>query len=68
MNIVLRNYSGIQDFRAVSNFLVANYKPDNAEGNWLQPRWEYMHYRTDIVGKIDVRKIGIWEMKEILSG
>ncbi len=61
MNIVLRNYSGVQDFHAVSNFLVANFKPDNADGNWLQPRWEYMHYRTDIVGEIDVSKIGIWE-------
>jgi len=52
MSIKLRNYSGNKDFQAICNFLTANYQPDNTDGNWLEPRWEYMHFRSDIIGKL----------------
>lgn len=61
MTIKIRGYSGAGDFHAISDFLIANYLPDNADGNWLQPRWEYMHFHPDIMRSIDAMKIGIWE-------
>jgi predicted N-acetyltransferase YhbS len=68
MSIKLRNYSGEKDFKAISDFLISNYQPDNADGNWLEPRWEYMHFRSDIIGKIDTGKIGIWEDNNKIVG
>ena len=68
MSIKLRNYSGGKDFQAISDFLTANYQPDNTDGNWLQPRWEYMHFRSDIICKVDPGKIGIWEDNNKIVG
>jgi predicted N-acetyltransferase YhbS len=68
MSVKVRNYSGSKDFQAISDFLIANYQPDNADGNWLEPRWEYMHFRSDIIAKIDTGKIGIWEDNSKIVG
>jgi predicted N-acetyltransferase YhbS len=68
MSSKVRNYSGEKDFQAISDFLTANYQPDNADGNWLEPRWEYMHFRSDIIGKIETGKIGIWEDNNKIVG
>jgi predicted N-acetyltransferase YhbS len=68
MNIKLRKYSGHNDFQAICNFLTAHYQPDNTDGNWLEPRWEYMHFRSDIISKIDIGKIGIWEDNSKIVG
>lgn len=68
MSIQLRNYSGKKDFEAICDFLTTNYEPDNADGNWLEPRWEYMHFRSDIISKIDTGKIGIWEDNSKIIG
>jgi len=61
MAIKIRNYEQSRDNQSISDFLVANYLPDNRDGNWLQPRWEYMNFRSDIIAKIDTSRIGIWE-------
>ena len=68
MSVKVRNYSGSKDFQAISDFLIANYQPDNADGNWLEPRWEYMHFRSDIIGKIETHKICIWEDNNKIVG
>jgi len=57
MNI--RHYNHNQDYSRVDDFLVEIYQPGDTFGNWLQPRWEYMHYnQTD---EPDPTKIGIFE-------
>ena len=68
MSVKVRNYSGKKDFQAISDFLISNYQPDNSDGNWLEPRWEYMHFRSDIIGKINTGKIGIWEDNNKIVG
>jgi hypothetical protein len=44
----------------VSDFLFGLYQPDNRDGNWFQPVWEYAytHPRFDAES---VRRIGVWE-------
>jgi predicted N-acetyltransferase YhbS len=68
LSVKVRNYSRKNDFHAICDFLIDNYQPDNADGNWLEPRWEYMHFRSDIIGKIDTGKIGIWEDNNKIVG
>src|SRR4030067_2202283 len=60
MSIKFRNYKLPNDFKLVGDFLVENYRPDNRDGNFLQPAWEYMHSHpwTD---EQSFNKIGIWE-------
>ena len=35
----MHSYDRAQDFERVSDFLVRHYRPDNCDGNWLQPAW-----------------------------
>ncbi len=60
MTVTLRTYAGLSDFYAVGDFLVANFQPDNRDGNWLQPTWEYMHSHS-FLDRQALPKIGIWE-------
>jgi predicted N-acetyltransferase YhbS len=60
MMIGMRNYGGPQDFERVSDFLIRHYQPDNRDGNWLQPAWEYMHSHPALDGSA-LDRIGIWE-------
>jgi len=48
------------DCAAVSGFLVGLYEPDNRDGNWLQPIWEYA-YTHPSFDEASVGRIGIWE-------
>jgi predicted N-acetyltransferase YhbS len=43
VNIKLRQYNVKKDFKTVGDFLVKHYLPENRDGNYLQPAWEYMH-------------------------
>jgi len=55
-----RHFQGGPDYAAVSDFLTGLYEPDNRDGNWFQPIWEYAYthpwFDADSAGKI-----GIWE-------
>jgi len=55
-----RQYEYLADYGRVSEFLVAHYQPGNADGNWLQPTWEYMHFHP-LLDSSSLGKIGIWE-------
>jgi len=55
-----RQYEYPADYGRVSEFLVAHYQPGNADGNWLQPEWEYMHFHP-LLDRSSLGKIGIWE-------
>mgnify|MGYP006280224159 CR=1 FL=1 len=62
MTVKVRSYEWPKDFDRVSNFLVDIYNPDKEYRykNWLQPRWEYMHYHPNLK-KENLDRIGIWE-------
>jgi len=58
----LRTCAGPVDFPTISNFLFSLYQPDNRDGNWLQPMWEYA-YTHPWFDEEAVPRIGIWEAK-----
>ncbi|OCL27144.1 hypothetical protein U472_06590 [Orenia metallireducens] len=71
MTIKVREYNHEEDFKLIGDFLVNTYKPGKEIINWLQPRWEYMHYHPYLfVNKLDKKfdKIGIWEDDGMIVG
>jgi GNAT superfamily N-acetyltransferase len=60
MNVSVRQYSQYGDYERVGAFLVRMYRTTGEHVNWLQPRWEYMHYHPLIRG-VDLSSIGLWE-------
>lgn len=59
-NSRLRQYDHPADYERVSEFLVAHYQPGNADGNWLQPAWEYAHFHP-LLDSTSLGRIGIWK-------
>jgi len=58
-----RPYRHPDDFETVGEFLVQTYEStiDGPHRNWLQPRWEYMHYHPAIYDKqADLARCGLW--------
>ena len=39
----IRHLNGPADYAAISEFLYTLYQPDNRDGNWFQPTWEYAY-------------------------
>jgi GNAT superfamily N-acetyltransferase len=60
MTITVRQYSHPDDYQRVSDFLITHHQPNNADGNWLEPAWEYMHNHP-YLDQSSLGKIGIWE-------
>jgi predicted N-acetyltransferase YhbS len=60
MRMALRQFGGGADYEAVSAFLVRLYEPDNRDGNWLQPIWEYAYTHPGF-DEASAGRIGIWE-------
>jgi GNAT superfamily N-acetyltransferase len=56
----MRNYQNGTDYNRVDEFLIAHHQPDNADGNWLEPAWEYMHAHP-YLDQSSLEKIGVWE-------
>lgn len=67
MAITLRACAGSVDFPAISKFLFSLYQPDNRDGNWFQPMWEYAYTHFLFDGEA-VPRIGIWEVDDPLAG
>lgn len=71
MTTVLRAYDNATDFDKVSQFLIDTYhdptEPRSGHINWLQTRWEYMHFHPLIRG-VDRSRIGIWEVRGEIVG
>ena len=65
MNI--RPYHHEQDFDRVGDFLVETYQPENTLTNWLQPRWEYMHFHP-LIKETNLEKIGVFEDEGKIAG
>ncbi len=60
MKTTFRRYDRDADYERVGRFLVRTYSTTGSHINWLQPRWEYMHYHPYVEG-VDLNSIGIWE-------
>jgi ribosomal protein S18 acetylase RimI-like enzyme len=60
MTIQFRHYNGQDDYTRVSDFLIAQYQPNNADGNWIEPMWEYMHGHPALDSS-SLKRIGVWE-------
>lgn len=60
MEINFRQYRGLYDYQLVGDFLIEHYQPDNHDGNWIEPAWEYMHGHPYLDSSA-LSKIGIWE-------
>jgi predicted N-acetyltransferase YhbS len=63
----MRKYNVSKDFELVRNFLVEHYRPDNKDGNFLLPAWEYIHGHPYLDEK-SLDKIGVWENSEAILG
>jgi len=60
MTIKFRHYNGQDDYKRVDDFLIEHYQPNNADGNWIEPMWEYMHGHPALDSS-SLGKVGIWE-------
>jgi predicted N-acetyltransferase YhbS len=67
MSIHIKPYNRKKDFKRVGDFLIETFQLGNTFTNWLQPRWEYMHFHTAIRGK-PLEKIGLFEEDGIILG
>jgi GNAT superfamily N-acetyltransferase len=54
----------------VGQFLIDTYRPGDRHDNWLQPRWEYMHYHPlfDESLKTAFSGTGVWEVDANIVG
>jgi len=46
---------------------VRTYDTSRSHVNWLQPRWEYMHYHP-YIRRVELTSIGIWEAAGDIAG
>lgn len=60
MSIKFRNYKDPDDYRRVDHFFLQHYQPENADGNWIEPMWEYMHFHP-LMNHHLLERVGIWE-------
>lgn len=64
MTITSRAYNKEKDFDKVGDFLIRTFNNKENFQNWLQPRWEYMHYHPYFYNpdlEKEHNKIRIWE-------
>jgi len=60
MTTKFRKYDVSYDFEAVRRFLIEHYQPDNRDGNFPLPAWEYLHGHP-YLDENSLDKIGVWE-------
>lgn len=63
MRIRFTPYNIDRDYHRVSQFLVSSFRPlpGGVYQNWLQPRWEYMHYHP-LFNAQEAWRCGLWEV------
>jgi predicted N-acetyltransferase YhbS len=63
MNTTVRKYEHPADYGKVGQFLIDTYRPGNQHDNWLQTRWEYMHYHPLFDRSLETAfsNTGVWE-------
>jgi len=60
MAVTLRQFAGGSDYAAVTEFLAGLYQPQNCDGNWLWPIWEYA-YTHPMFDETSTDRIALWE-------
>lgn len=60
MTVTFRNYVHEKDYQRVGDFLIAHHQPGNADGNWIEPAWEYMHFHP-MLDSANMGRFGVWE-------
>ncbi|MEA3408249.1 MAG: GNAT family N-acetyltransferase [Chloroflexota bacterium] len=61
VHTTIKHYDQAADYERVGRFLLRTYgAPVGAHINWMQPRWEYMHYHP-FIRDLDLSVIGVWE-------
>ena len=60
MTIRRRPYNHAEDYWLVDQFLIEHHRPGNADGNWLEPAWEYMHFHPALDSS-NMGSFGVWE-------
>lgn len=70
MNSTVRRYEHAADYDKVGRFLIDTYRSGDRHDNWLQPRWECMHYHPLFDGslKIAFSNTGVWESSGSIVG
>jgi hypothetical protein len=67
MTIRVRSYDRSRDYERKGQFLIDTYQPGEKPDNWLQSRWEYMHYHP-YLDESALDGIGVWEDDGIIGG
>ncbi len=67
MRTTVRHYHHAADYESVGHFLVNTYGMRDGHINWLQPRWEYMHYHP-LIRNVNLNAIGVWEARGEIVG
>jgi GNAT superfamily N-acetyltransferase len=67
MQASFRQYNHATDYQKVGEFLTRTFGTEGGHINWLQPRWEYMHYHPNI-REVDLNLIGVWEANGEIVG
>jgi predicted N-acetyltransferase YhbS len=60
MALTMRHYDHAVDYERVGRFLERTYRTSGGHVNWVQPRWEYMHYHP-YIRNVELEAIGVWE-------
>lgn len=62
-NVTVQRYEHATDYSRVGQFLIDTYRPGDRHDNWLQPRWEYMHYHPLFDERLNMAfsSSGVWE-------
>jgi GTP-binding protein HflX len=64
---IFKPYEHLKDYARVSAFLKRIYRPGLENTNWLEARWEYMHYHPNLNVEV-LPKIGLWEVDGEIVG
>ena len=64
---VKRRHYRPDDAERVSDFLIRHYQPGNADGNWLQPAWEYAFTHPNL-DTHSLNAMTVWEEGDELVG
>ena len=67
MAVTSRSYEHARDYERIGRWLERSYRREGEHVNWLQPRWEYMHFHPLIRG-LDLSCIGLWEDGDEIVG
>ncbi|MEA2001147.1 MAG: GNAT family N-acetyltransferase, partial [Actinomycetota bacterium] len=67
MNTAVRPYEHSKDYEAINRLLIDVYQPGEQLSNWLQPRWEYMHFHP-LINDLPLERIGVFEQRGEIVG